>query len=51
MASEKESVAHTDIIVDAITNNHEVSDSPENLGTTIDQHDMYRMGKIQRLRV
>jgi hypothetical protein len=37
--------------VDAITGEHEVSDSSEMLGTFHDQKDMYRMGKIQRLRV
>jgi hypothetical protein len=36
---------------DAITGNGEVSASAEKLGTIHDQRDMYRMGKIQRLRV
>lgn len=39
------------IYLDAITGDHEVSDSPEMLGTIHDQKDMYRMGKVQRLRV
>lgn len=39
------------VIVDAITDNHAVSDAPEMLGTSRDQKDMYRMGKVQQLRV
>ncbi|TLD39557.1 gb [Venturia nashicola] len=34
----------------AITNNHAVSDAPEMLGTSRDQKDMYRMGKVQLLK-
>ncbi|KAE9986092.1 hypothetical protein BLS_000025 [Venturia inaequalis] len=42
MASEK---VQPQAIIDAITDNHALSDAPEMLGTNRDQKDMYRMGK------
>jgi len=51
MASEKQPTSQTQVIIDTITENHAILDSPEMLGTTHDQKDMYRMGKVQQLRV
>ena len=36
---------------DAVTGNGEVDATAEMLGTTDDQRDMFRMGKVQRFRV
>lgn len=47
MASEK---VQPQAVIDAITDNHALSDAPEMLGTNRDQKDMYRMGKVQLLR-
>lgn len=48
MASDRN---ESQVIIDAITDNHAVSDAPEMLGTSHDQKNMYRMGKVQLLRV
>lgn len=51
MASKKQSITETQVVIDSITDNHVVSNAPKMIGTTNDQKDLYRMGKVKLLGV